>query len=189
MGLECADLLFIGFFGAESVSEGSKNLSDVLKQALLPIQNIVSTACDILKLEYGGIDASINPGLTLPDSVGAGIENLLFIPQKSTSSLPPLPAQKFGEFGTLAAVSAVTSAVKSLANNGIKIIGYNGLMLPVMEDLILADRAAEVPSSFTLRDLLIFSSVCGVGLDTVPVPGMRLYLNIFICTYLYICKR
>jgi uncharacterized protein (UPF0210 family) len=26
-------------------------------------------------------------------------------------------------------------------------------------------------SSFTLRDLLTFSSVCGVGLDTVPVPG------------------
>mmetsp|Transcript_28751 Transcript_28751/g.27542 ORF Transcript_28751/g.27542 Transcript_28751/m.27542 type:complete len:425 (+) Transcript_28751:55-1329(+) len=171
LGLECADLLFIGFFGAESVSEGSRNLSDVLKQALLPIQNIVSTACDVLKLEYGGIDASINPGLSLADSVGAGLENLLFLPQKTTSSLPPLPVQKFGEFGTLAAVSAVTNAVKSLANNGIKLIGYNGLMLPVMEDLILAERAAEIPSTVTLRDLLMFSSVCGVGLDTVPVPG------------------
>ena len=71
----------------------------------------------------------------------------------------------------MAAVSAVTSAVKSLSSNGVKLIGYNGLMLPVMEDLILADRAAQNPPTFTLRDLLIFSSVCGVGLDTVPVPG------------------
>lgn len=76
-----------------------------------------------------------------------------------------------GEFGTLAAVSAVTSAVKSLASHGIKLIGYNGLMLPVMEDLILAERASQNPPTFSLRDLLIFSSVCGVGLDTVPVPG------------------
>ena len=45
-------------------------------------------------------------------------------------------------------------------------------MLPVMEDLILADRAAQSPPTFNLRDLLIFSTVCGVGLDTVPVPGI-----------------
>lgn len=68
-------------------------------------------------------------------------------------------------------MSAVTAAVKSLAFSGVKLIGYNGLMLPVMEDLILAERAAQVPPSFTMRDLLTFSSVCGVGLDTVPVPG------------------
>jgi uncharacterized protein (UPF0210 family) len=44
-------------------------------------------------------------------------------------------------------------------------------MLPVMEDLILAERASQIPSLYTLRDLLIFSSVCGVGLDTIPIPG------------------
>lgn len=71
-------------------------------------------------------------------------------------------------------MSAVTAAVKSLAFSGVKLIGYNGLMLPVMEDLILAERAAQVPPSFTMRDLLTFSSVCGVGLDTVPVPGQLL---------------
>lgn len=76
-----------------------------------------------------------------------------------------------GAFGTLAAVSAVTKAVKSLPEKGIKLIGYNGLMLPVMEDLVLAERAAQLPSTYSLRDLLTFSAVCGVGLDTVPVPG------------------
>ena len=127
----------------------------------------------------------------------------------------------FGQFGTLAAVSAMTGALKALqagqakleatsANTEIsadsalatlygpqttdvetkeasvtdlRLCGYCGLMLPVMEDVVLASRAAGVAldingtpsqsasSCFTLRDLLTFSSVCGVGLDTVPVPG------------------
>jgi uncharacterized protein (UPF0210 family) len=47
-------------------------------------------------------------------------------------------------------------------------------MLPVMEDLILSARAAQSPPVFSLRDLLVFSSICGVGLDTVPIPGPRL---------------
>ncbi len=44
-------------------------------------------------------------------------------------------------------------------------------MLPVMEDLRLAELAAQAAPAYSLRDLLTFSSVCGVGLDTVPIPG------------------
>jgi uncharacterized protein (UPF0210 family) len=143
---------------------------------------------------YGGIDASINPGLALPDSVGSGLENLLFLPTSPPSSSSSTPSAllrpQFGDWGTLATVSAVTRAIKNLANkdpaptsaslststaatenDSILLTGYSGLMLPVMEDLILADRAAQQPPRFTLRDLLTFSAVCGVGLDTVPIPG------------------
>jgi uncharacterized protein (UPF0210 family) len=42
-------------------------------------------------------------------------------------------------------------------------------MLPVLEDPVLARRAAE--GRFGLRDLLLFSTVCGTGLDVVPLPG------------------
>jgi len=42
-------------------------------------------------------------------------------------------------------------------------------MLPVLEDSILAARAAQ--GSLTLKDLLLFSAMCGAGLDTVPLPG------------------
>ena len=42
-------------------------------------------------------------------------------------------------------------------------------MLPVMEDTVLAQRAIE--GRYGLRDLLLFSSVCGTGLNVVPVPG------------------
>ena len=42
-------------------------------------------------------------------------------------------------------------------------------MLPVVEDAGLAQRALE--GCYTLRDLLAFSTVCGTGLDTIPLAG------------------
>ncbi len=45
----------------------------------------------------------------------------------------------------------------------------NGLMLAVLEDSTLANRAAE--GTLTLKDLLLYSAVCGTGLDTIPLPG------------------
>jgi uncharacterized protein (UPF0210 family) len=42
-------------------------------------------------------------------------------------------------------------------------------MLPVLEDAVLAKRAAD--GSLTVTDLLLYSAVCGTGLDTIPLPG------------------
>jgi uncharacterized protein (UPF0210 family) len=71
-----------------------------------------------------------------------------------------------GGAGTLRACALVTDVLKSLP---VRQCGYAGLMLPVLEDAVLARRAVE--GHYGLRDLLLFSSVCGTGLDVVPVPG------------------
>ena len=42
-------------------------------------------------------------------------------------------------------------------------------MIPVMEDSTLALRSCE--GRFSVNDLLLYSAVCGAGLDTVPLPG------------------
>jgi hypothetical protein len=47
--------------------------------------------------------------------------------------------------------------------------GFCGLFLPVLEDSTLAARAAD--GSLSLKDLLLLSTICGTGLDTVPLPG------------------
>jgi uncharacterized protein (UPF0210 family) len=39
----------------------------------------------------------------------------------------------------------------------------------VLEDAVLAGRASE--GSLTVKDLLMYSAVCGTGLDTIPLPG------------------
>lgn len=42
-------------------------------------------------------------------------------------------------------------------------------MLPVCEDVGLAARAND--RTYNLTNLLLYSAVCGCGLDTVPIPG------------------
>jgi uncharacterized protein len=73
---------------------------------------------------------------------------------------------RFGSSGTLTASRIITAAVKAVP---VKQIGYSGLMVPVMEDKLMAQRWAE--SVYNIDDLLAYSSVCGTGLDTIPLPG------------------
>ncbi|WP_332369710.1 DUF711 family protein [Spirosoma telluris] len=60
----------------------------------------------------------------------------------------------------------MTDVLKSMA---IKKCAYSGLMLPVIEDKVLAKRALE--KRFTVQEILLFSSVSGTGLDVVLIPG------------------
>src|SRR6201995_5469527 len=73
---------------------------------------------------------------------------------------------KFGSSGTMTAALIITTAVKAVP---VKQVGYSGLMVPVMEDKLLAKRWAE--NTYNTDDLLAYSAVCGTGLDTVPYPG------------------
>ena len=73
---------------------------------------------------------------------------------------------KFGSSGTLTAARIITTAVKAVPVNQ---VGYSGLMVPVMEDQLLAQRWAE--STYDIDSLLAYSAVCGTGLDTIPLPG------------------
>ena len=97
MGLESGDLLFLSCFGAESCEEARENLYSTLTQVLQPINTCMLEVCDAinrttgaeeimdsahsadLQLEWFGVDASINPGLSPVDSVAAGLEALLFL--------------------------------------------------------------------------------------------------------------
>jgi uncharacterized protein len=99
---------------------------------------------------YVGVDPTPAP---LADvSIGAAIENFT--------------GAKFGSSGTLTAARIITTAVKAVS---VKQTGYSGLMVPVMEDKLLAQRWAE--NTYNIDSLLAYSAVCGTGLDTVPLPG------------------
>ena len=99
---------------------------------------------------YLGVDPTPAP---LGDvSIGAAIE--------------AFTGAKFGSSGTLTAASIITAAVKAVPE---KQVGYSGLMVPVMEDKVLAQRWAE--STYNVDSLLAYSAVCGTGLDTIPLPG------------------
>jgi hypothetical protein len=73
---------------------------------------------------------------------------------------------KFGSSGTLTAARIITAAVKAVPQHQ---TGYSGLMVPVMEDKLMAQRWAE--GTYNIDSLLAYSAVCGTGLDTIPLPG------------------
>jgi len=75
-------------------------------------------------------------------------------------------AARFGSSGTMTAALVITTAVKAVP---VRQIGYAGLMVPVMEDKLLARRWKE--GTYGVDALLAYSAVCGTGLDTVPLPG------------------
>jgi uncharacterized protein (UPF0210 family) len=103
-------------------------------------------------VRFAGCDWSLAPRPDPACSAGAAIEAFSGVP--------------FGAWGTLAAVRALTSAIRAAR---VTQLGFSGVMLPVLEDTTLARRNAE--GRYTLRDLLAFSAVCGTGLDTIPLPG------------------
>src|SRR5258706_13678844 len=73
---------------------------------------------------------------------------------------------RFGTSGTLTAAATITSALRDIT---VKKVGYNGLMMPVLEDTRLAQLWSE--GALTKDPLLAYSAVCGTGLDTIPLPG------------------
>jgi uncharacterized protein (UPF0210 family) len=100
--------------------------------------------------EFVGVDPT--PAPLADASIGDAIEHYTNSP--------------FGANGTMTAALAITTAVKAVK---VKQVGYSGLMFPVMEDKRLAERWAE--NTYDIDSLLAYSSVCGTGLDTVPLPG------------------
>lgn len=82
------------------------------------------------------------------------------------SAIEAYTGARFGSSGTMTAALIITTAVKAVA---VKQVGYSGLMVPVLEDKVLAQRWAQ--GAFDTDSLLAYSAVCGTGLDTVPYPG------------------
>jgi uncharacterized protein len=150
IGLESANVVEAGFKNAPDLETAQRRLSDMLSGQASDIENHAQRVDMETGWQYMGIDLSPAP---LKDiSIGAAIEELI--------------AQPFGSSGTLTAAATITSAIKSIQ---VKQTGYNGLMLPILEDSRLAQRWTE--GHVSLEGLLSYSAVCGTGLDTVPLPG------------------
>jgi uncharacterized protein (UPF0210 family) len=101
-------------------------------------------------LIFAGIDLS--PAPLGEDSIASALELCGYGP--------------VGAPGTLAVAAALTASLKQ---TGLPTCGYCGLMLPVLEDAVLGRRWEE--GLVNAHQLLLYSAVCGTGLDTLPLPG------------------
>jgi uncharacterized protein len=151
----------VGFEGANVVREvftkDKGNAEDAIADLTAALTKHASVAAAVGKKvaaetgwAYMGVDPTPAP---LGDvSIGAAIE--------------AFTGARFGSSGTLTAARVITTAVKAVP---LAQVGYSGLMVPVMEDKLLAQRWAE--STYNIDSLLAYSAVCGTGLDTIPLPG------------------
>lgn len=149
---EAANLAVQAFSQAGSLSEARRNLAYMIEFKAHALSATAQELVDRYGVRFVGIDFSLAPFPSEGRSLGAALEKL---------GVPAL-----GLHGSLAAAAFLTSAIDQAH---FPRTGFSGLMLPVLEDSILARRAAECHLS--LMDLLLYSAVCGTGLDTLPLPG------------------
>lgn len=145
---ESADLAVQAFENAKTIEEARGNLIHEIQGHGRRLTEVAKS----LKCKFGGIDFSLAPFPSEAQSLGTAFERL---------GIP-----KIGLHGSVLAAAILTEAI---ARADFLRTGFSGLMMPVLEDAILAKRAAE--GTLTIKDLLLYSAVCGTGLDTVPLPG------------------
>jgi uncharacterized protein len=147
---ESADLAVDAFANARSLEEGRNHLiTEITKhgQAIAAVSN-----SQLSSTRFLGIDFSLAPFPDDAHSLGRAVENM--------------GVSKIGLHGSLAAAAILTEAVDRA---DFPHTGFSGFMQPILEDSGLAQRAAE--GTLTIKDALLYSAVCGTGLDTVPLPG------------------
>jgi uncharacterized protein len=151
IGLEGAVLVDQAFSGANrDPSVALHALTKILTEHGRAVERIGQQIEKQTGWSYLGFDPT--PAPLGQDSIAAAIEKLT--------------GAAFGSSGTLTAAAIITQAVKAVP---VKQIGYAGLMLPILEDARMAQRWSD--GTFRIDSLLAYSSVCGTGLDTVPLPG------------------
>jgi uncharacterized protein (UPF0210 family) len=151
IAVQAADVVVDALSAPGGMAEIEDRLVAALEAAALPIERIAND----LSQEYGypfvGIDLSPAPFPSDEISIASAIERG--------------GVERFGAPGTLYLSALVTRAIR---RTRVRRCGFSGLMLPVLEDSVLARRASESPPS--LHELLLYSAVCGTGLDTLPLP-------------------
>lgn len=152
MATEAADLAVRAFSRASSLEDGRRDLVSAMEEHARTMTGVARMVERKSGVKFIGIDFSLAPFPSDELSLGTALERL---------GVPAL-----GMHGSLAAAAILADTMDQA-----KFIraGFSGLFLPVLEDATLARRAAE--GSLGVMDLLLYSAVCGTGLDLIPLPG------------------
>ncbi len=152
LATEAADLAVEAFTGAASLAEARQRLMETTEGHARALEQVSASLAKQFELEFKGIDFSLAPFPDAAHSLGTALEKL--------------GVEAVGLHGSLAAAAILTDTIDSV---NFSRVGFSGLFMPVLEDSVLAERAAS--GSLTIKDLLLYSAVCGTGIDTVPLPG------------------
>jgi uncharacterized protein (UPF0210 family) len=148
---EAADLAVNATENAVSLESARTQLVELIETQSIQLSEIGEDLEARFGIQFSGIDFSLAPYPLAEQSIGTAIENM------------GVPA--FGLHGSLAAVAFLAEALERAEYPR---VGFSGVMLPLLEDTVLAKRGIE--GKLSVGDLLLYSAVCGTGLDTIPLP-------------------
>ncbi|MCP5100021.1 MAG: DUF711 family protein, partial [Chloroflexi bacterium] len=152
IAVESADVAVKAIQKANNLDEARHNLVTAIEETAAKIAETAVSLSRTHQIPFDGIDFSLAPYPTDDKSLGGALEAV---------GVPHI-----GAAGSLFAAAFVTEAIDRAQFHR---CGFSGLMLPVLEDSVLARRAAE--GVLSVQDLLSYAAVCGTGLDTIPLPG------------------
>jgi uncharacterized protein (UPF0210 family) len=149
---EAADLAVTALRDSPSAETASRILIEAIEGHAAVLSRIAQEIAARHEVRFWGIDFSLAPFPEELRSLGAAIRAF---------GVPSV-----GQSGSAAAASFLAHC---LDRAQFQRIGFCGLFFPVLEDLILAEDSAK--GSLTIKDLLLYATICGTGLDTIPLPG------------------
>ncbi len=150
IGWQASDLVQDTFTNSPDLDTALQQLKNIMEEEGQRIVTLAETMAKEWGIKFVGIDVSPAP---------MGDESIAYAMEQQ------LPGC-FGDSGTLTVAAGITRILRALS---LPLCGYSGLMLPVLEDVGLGKRSEEC--YFNLDSLLLYSTVCGTGLDTIPIPG------------------
>src|SRR5579859_1997843 len=151
IGLESANIAQQVFANAKGdLNSAGGQLTAALTVEAKKVEEIARRIATSTGWRYQGIDLTPVPLKEI--SIGGALESLIHA--------------EIGSPGSLSAAFTITSAVRRVP---VQQAGYSGLMLPVLEDSVLAKRWES--GAISRDSLMSYSSVCSTGLDAVPLPG------------------
>jgi len=168
LALEMADEVIDAIEKSNSLKETQFNLLAKFNQIYDDITKIGEKFGRKFDIEFKGIDLSPAPFPEVEKSIGTAIEKL--------------GIEYFGAIGTLTGVALIKN---SIPVDKEKVIGFSGFFQPILEDYILSKRLSE--DKFNLDSLLLYTTMCGAGLDVIPLPGditeqELFYILLDLCT-------
>lgn len=149
---EAADLAVTAVQESDSLQSASRVLVESIEGHAAVLSRIAQPIATQHNIRFWGIDFSFAPFPDDSRSLGTAMQ-ALGVPQ-------------IGLAGSAAAASFLAHCIDQAQ---FRKTGFCGLFFPVLEDSVLAKHAAE--GLLTISDLLLYSTICGTGLDTVPLPG------------------
>ncbi len=138
----------------ESLGELRQQIINRIRPQIEQIAAIAERVSEKSGIPFSGFDFSLAPSI---DPTGSVI-----------TILNSIGVYNFGKSGTMFATSFITDILKYFAQE-FKSVGFSGVMYSLLEDLELCRINNQ--RGISIEQLTMVSTMCGCGLDMVPVCG------------------